>query len=220
MKKTHLGFWFLCAGFALCTVLVSHEAHAGWASATPTADRVVVNVRGNIVTNVQATKNGATVGGIRGVGTRVIADVPFTCTGGSTLFRYVAKTMESQEPVVMGNASTASMTVPVVLGTGAEFAALCAGTNAGTKTYHLLTQAACIKPGSMPGVDFAEGNQTIQVIVSCDPNYRVPTQSTPVRYRHTCPSGFTVGTTGQQIAETASASTLCVKNGTASGPKG
>ncbi len=220
MKKTHLGFWFLCAGFATCAVLVTHEARAGYASATPTADRVVVTVRGNIVTNVQATKNGAPVGGIRGVATRVIADVPFTCTGGSTLVRYVAKTIESQEPAVMGNGPTTSITVPVVLGTGAEFAALCAGTNAGTKTYHMLTHSMCAKPGSMPPADFAEGAHAIQVIVSCDPNYRVPTQSTPVRYRHSCPSGFSVGTTGQQIAETDSASTLCVKNGTASGPKG
>lgn len=219
MNKS-LGFWVLLGCSALCPTLVTHEANAGWGSATVTADRIVVNVRGNIITSVQPTKNGATVGGIRGVGSKIFADIPFTCSSGSTLFRYVARSIDSQEPAVIGMGGGTSVSVPIVLGTGAEFAAVCAGTNAGAKTFRILTMATCKKDGAMPPVSFDDAMQSIQVIVTCDPNYRNPTQTTPVRYRHTCPDGFSVGSTGQQVAETSSASSLCVKNGTSSGPKG
>jgi hypothetical protein len=219
MKKS-LGFWSLLGCSAMCAAVVTTDANAGWANAVPTADRVVVTVRGNIVTNVQATKNGATVGGIRGVGRKIIADIPFTCSGGSTLFRYAARSIDSAEPPVVGTEGGASLSVPVVLGTGAEFAALCAGTNAGTKDFRILTVAGCYKQNAMPPFSFYEKLHSMQVIVTCDPNYRVPTQSTPIRYRHTCPAGFGVGNTGQQTAETNSANSLCVKNGMASGPQG
>jgi len=142
---------------------------------------------------------------------------PFRAVGGRSAG---CRSVDSQEPAVIGMQGGASLSVPLTLGTGEEFAALCAGTNAGTKTFRVLTILACSKPGAMPPVDFDEGMHSIQVIVACDSNYRVPAQSTPIRYRHTCPTGFSVGSTGQQIAETNDANSLCVKNGTAAGPKG
>jgi len=216
MKQT-----LLVAAVTACAVVVSSDAQAGWVHMGPSADRIVVNLRGDIITQIQATKAGAPVGGIRPVGRQLIADVPVSCSGGSTLLSYAMKADTPASQIMTGKFAGTSVSVPLILDSGSGLSAACSGTSAGTKTIKVHASAFCYKQGVMPPLDTHELASPIQIIVVCDPNYRAPVESVPTRWRHTCPAGYSVGSTGQQTAETSSSQPLCVKNGTTGeGPKG
>lgn len=112
-------------------------------------------------------------------------------------------------------------TVSLTFFTAEDAERLCGSASAGTERLSMDVAMHCARSeesrqGGAGGI--IETTASFDVIVACDPNYRVPS-TTPVRWRHACPDGWVVNGTDHQVAENGTNTASCVKAGTPAGPR-
>jgi hypothetical protein len=178
-----------------------HRFHRATAHTT-TRDRNGDRVVGAAVSGAVEVRDGVLMARVPIPGCRLSSDRFERYNLDGAVGDAVTGSSRPSSPQRVGLATMEELAAVGQCGTTAEGGAL------GTRTLNLWV--FCDRPGDQAGLGDLARQTSIAIRVNCDPNYRTPS-TVPYGFRHTCPSGYVVQSTGRQVYDAASPDLLCIR---------